>query len=168
MTSSWRTSRVILSALRGEVCSSALMAGTEVIRENNTTRNRTVRFILPPFRPVLCEKPRSIVAGDLDERGLGASAQHRLGIRGGKLFYLGRNVHRTKLRPAHGTEVGVFEAIPLQRLVMHGSSPLRIEPTLELALQADARAGGTELVIKRARPTPMPPHPLRLIPHPST
>src|SRR6266851_2067229 len=126
MTSSCRTSRIILSAPLGEVRSSALRAARAVIRANKNTRNSTVRFILPPSGRVM-QKRRLIVSGDMDERGLGGGAQHRLGVRGGKLFYLGRNVHRTKLRPAHGTEVGVFEAILWQRLVMHGASRLRIE-----------------------------------------
>src|SRR5436190_1768452 len=126
MTSSCRTSRIILWVLRGELRSSALMAATAGIRANKSARNSTVRFILPPSGRVR-PKRRSIVASDMYERSLGSGAQHCFGIRGGKFFYLGRNVHRTKLGSAHGTEVGVFEAILRQRLIMHGASRLRIE-----------------------------------------
>src|SRR5689334_21515610 len=109
MTNSCRTSRTTRSVPREEVRSSALMAATAVIRENSSTRNRTVRrFILPPSDRV-SRSAELIVASNMDERRLGVGAQHGLGIGGGKSFHLGRNVHRTKFRPAHRTEMGIFE-----------------------------------------------------------
>src|ERR1051326_782110 len=125
MTSSCRISRTILSAPREEGRWSALMAVTAAIKAHKSTRNSTIRrIILPPSG----RKSRSaglIVSSNIDERRWGGGAQHGFGIRGGKGFHLGRNVHRTKLRPAHRTEVSIFEAILRQRLIMHGASRLR-------------------------------------------
>src|SRR5215471_7127040 len=126
MTSSCRTSRVILSVARGDVRSSALMATAAAISENISRRNGTARrFILPPSGRVR-QSAGLIVASNMDERRWGG-AQYSLGIGGRKSFHLGRNVHRTKLRPAHRTEVSILESILRQGFVMHGASRLRIE-----------------------------------------
>src|SRR5579864_1120435 len=147
MTSSCRTSRVILSAARGETDFSAPGAAKAATRANSVTGISARRLIFFSFTGEGRGGGRSVVARNLDECGFGRAVQHGLGVRRRKSFHLGRNVHGTEFRAAHRAKVGVLEAFLRQRLVVHGASRFRVERKLELAIPVEAVTGAGKFVV---------------------
>src|ERR1700733_3486183 len=61
------------------------------------------------------------------------------------------NFHRTEFRPAHGTEMRHLMRLFWQRLVMEGSSRIRIEGQVELVLPSKFEPRAADCVISQLR-----------------